>query len=122
MSALKLPRYWLSYGLVSLLILMFVFLTFGEWGLLHYWRLSDEGTRLEERTRALQRENEHLREQVYRLGNDDQYLEKLAREELGLAREGEIVYRFPRPRSSKARDGVTSFSESRRSSAQNAHP
>ena len=120
MFALKPSRHWLSYSLVTLLVLISVFLIFGEWGLLHYWRLSDEATRLERRTRALQSENEHLRENVYRLGNDDQYLEKVAREELGLAREGEVVYRFPRP--SNTGDGITAFSESRRSSARNAHP
>jgi len=122
MSPLQPLRHWLSYTLVTVLVLLFVFLTFGEWGLLHYWQLSDERTRLERRIRALQRDNEHLREKIYRLANDDRYLEKIAREELGLAREGEVVYRFPQPRSPKPGDTVTSFSESRRSSARSAHP
>ena len=120
MSSLKPSNHWLSYSLVSVLVLMFVFLTFGEWGLLHYWRLSDDSTRLEGRTRALQHENERLREKVYRLANDDQYLEKVAREELGLAKEGEVVYRFSRSLSETGGD-ITALSESRRSSARNAH-
>lgn len=95
MAPLSAPRRWLSYTLSGLLILMLVFLVFGEWGLIHYWRLYGERVRLEERTRALQAENEILREKVFRLGHDDRYLEKVVREELGLAREGEIVYRFP---------------------------
>lgn len=77
---------------------------------------------LEERTRALQQENELLREKIYRLGNDDRYLEKVAREELGLAREGEIVYRFPSSKSPDKGVSITPLSESRQSSERNAHP
>lgn len=95
MAPLSAPRRLLSYGLSGLLILMLVFLVFGEWGLIHYWHLYGERVRLEERTRALREENEILREKIFRLGHDDRYLEKVVREELGLAREGEIVYRFP---------------------------
>ncbi|MGH7831713.1 MAG: FtsB family cell division protein [Candidatus Binatia bacterium] len=40
------------------------------------------------------RENEALRQRIHRLRHDDLYLEKIAREELGLARPGEIVYNF----------------------------
>ena len=71
------------------------FLVFGEWGLVHYRRLVEERRLLEERSQALQRENELLREKIYRIRKDDRYLEKLAREEFGLAREGETIYLFP---------------------------
>ena len=91
----KLSRHVINYGLMSVLVLMLFFLVFGEWGLLHYRRLSEERRLLEERSQALQRENELLREKIYRIGKDDRYLEKIAREELGLVRKGEIIYLFP---------------------------
>ena len=91
----KLSRHVINYGLTAALTLMLFFLVFGEWGLLHYQRLSEERRLLEERSQALQRENELLREKIYRISKDDRYLEKIAREEFGLARKGEIIYLFP---------------------------
>ena len=95
MSSLKLSQRALNYGLVLVLVLMLSFLVFGEWGLVHYWRLAEERRSLEERSQALQRDNELLREKIYRLRKDDRYLEKVAREEHGLAKDGEIIYLFP---------------------------
>ncbi len=85
MSPLKLSQRAINCGLVLVLVLMLSFLAFGEWGLLHYWRLSEERRSLEERSQALQRDNELLREKIYRLRKDDRYLEKVAR---GRARAG----------------------------------
>ncbi len=93
--ARKWSRRIVNYGLAGVLSLTLFFLVFGEWGLLHYRRLVEERRLLEERSQALQRENELLREKIYRIRKDDRYLEKLAREEFGLAREGETIYLFP---------------------------
>jgi len=38
--------------------------------------------------------NDRLREEIDRLRNDPAYIEKIAREKLGLAKKGEIIYRF----------------------------
>lgn len=91
----KLSQHVINYGLMAALALMLFFLVFGEWGLLHYQRLADERRSLEERSQALQRENELLREKIYRISKDDRYLEKIAREDLGLAKKGEIIFLFP---------------------------
>ena len=93
--AKKLSQQVINYGLMAALALMLFFLVFGEWGLLHYQRLAKERRLLEERSQALQRENELLREKIYRISKDDRYLEKVAREDLGLARKGEIIFLFP---------------------------
>ncbi len=95
MPSPKLPQRALNYGLTLVLALMLSFLVFGEWGLVHYRRLSEERRSLEERSQALQRDNELLREKIYRLRKDDRYLEKVAREQLGMAKDGEIIYLFP---------------------------
>ena len=87
-------QHWLIYTFVFLLISLSLFTIFGDRGALHLWRLWGEKKRLDERNFLLQRENETLRDRIYRLRHDDLYLEKVAREELGLARPGEIIYRF----------------------------
>ena len=81
-------------GMAGLIITFSYFTTFGERGLLHLWRLSEDKRKVDEKNFQLQRRNEILRERIHRLRHDDRFLEKLAREELGLVREGEILYRF----------------------------
>ena len=95
MASAKLSQRAVNYGLGIVLVLMLLYLAFGDWGLVRYRRLSEDHRVIEERTQALQRDNEVLRDRIYRLRKDDRYLEKVAREEFGLAREGEIIYRFP---------------------------
>lgn len=51
----------------------------------------------------MQKENEALRERIYRLRHDDLYLEKIAREDLGLVRPGEVIYRFTSSESKRNR-------------------
>lgn len=84
----------LLYGFCGLLIILSLFTIFGDRGIFHLWRLRGEKEKLDERNFLLLGENETLRERIRRLRHDDFYLEKIAREELGLARPGEIVYRF----------------------------
>ncbi|MFQ5540447.1 MAG: septum formation initiator family protein [Candidatus Binatia bacterium] len=90
----RLSRRWLTTTIATLLITLFLFTIFSDRGLLHLWRLSDEKRKLDESNFRLQRANEALREQIYRLRHDNLYLEKIAREDLGLVRRGEFVYRF----------------------------
>ena len=93
----SLPDRWLIYLFGVLIILLALITVVGERGVLHLWRLRGEKNRLDEQNFHLQKENEALRQRVYRIRNDNAYLEKLAREELNLVRPGEIVYRFSNP-------------------------
>jgi len=86
---------WPIYLFSALIILIALDTMVGERGALHLWRLRGEKNRLDEQNFRMQKENEVLRERVYRLRNDNAFLEKLAREELNLVRPGEVVYRFP---------------------------
>jgi len=105
---LRLPRRWPIYLIGSLILLLSLVTVVGERGALHLWRLGGEKSRLDEQNYRLQKENEALRQRIYRIRNDDDYLEKVAREELNLVRPGEVVYRFqnqgnrsvPRPETS----------------------
>ena len=94
---IPLPERWPIYLFGSLIVLLVLVTVFGERGVLHLWRLYGEENRLNEQNYRLQKANEALRRRIYRIRNDDAYLEKLAREELNLVRPGDIVYRFPTP-------------------------
>ena len=70
----------------------------GEHGLLHLRRLQQEQTTLEQLAFDLSQNNEHMRQKLWRLKHDDRYLEKVARERLGLVKKGEIIYRLDAPK------------------------
>jgi cell division protein FtsB len=93
----SIPQRWLIYLFSALIVLLASISVVGERGVLHLWRLRGEQNRLDEQNFRLQKENEALRQRIYRIRNDNAYLEKLAREELNLVRPGEIVYRFSNP-------------------------
>ena len=93
----SIPQRWLIYLFSALIVLLALITVIGERGVLHLWRLRGEQSRLDEQNFRLQKENEALRQRIYRIRNDNAYLEKLAREELNLVRPGEIVYRFSNP-------------------------
>jgi cell division protein FtsB len=106
--------------LALLIILLSLYTMTGEWGVIHLWRLGEEQAKLDEQNYRLQKENDALRQRIFRLRNDNSYLEKLAREELNLVRPGEVIYRFPSSEPRRSRMGSLSEapSESRPSAAQ----
>ena len=114
------PRRWPIYLFGSLILMLTLVTIVGTHGALHLWRLRGEKDRLDEQNFRMQKENANLRERIYRIRNDDAFLEKLAREELNLVRPGEVVYRFPsQPKHSAQRQGISDpASESRPSTAQ----
>lgn len=88
-------------GCVVLLVLFVCAAIYGEHGLVHLARMQSEQRELEQRAFALQQGNERLRERAQRLQSDDSYIERLAREHLGLAKKGEILYRVTQPTPAK---------------------
>jgi cell division protein FtsB len=110
------------YILCLLLVSLSLFTAFGERGVVHLLRLRAEQRKLDDSNFLLQKENEVLRERIHRLRHDNLYLEKIAREDLGLVRPGEVVYRFASAESKRNRARALSDlpSESSRSSEQKA--
>ena len=76
------------------LILSFLF---GDMGLFRSLRMKETHRRLQQEIHTLQQENDRLRQQIEVLKHDPVAMERLARERLGYARDGEIVYRFQEP-------------------------
>ena len=61
-------------------------------GYLRIRRLLRENRELERQIQQVRQENERLAEEQRRLKEDPVYLEKVAREKLGIAKEGEVIY------------------------------
>ncbi len=49
----------------------------------------------------MEEENRKLREEVRRLQHEKRYIEEIARKELGMVKEGEIIYQFDFPNEKK---------------------
>ena len=60
-------------------------------GLLHLRQLHVEHQQLLQKNNILEKENHHLYEEISRLQKDPDAIEGLARQELGLVREGELI-------------------------------
>lgn len=89
---------WLTLVLIgsSLFLLAMMALTvWGDRGLLAMWRMQRELERLVREIEIVEQTNATLAHEVQRLRSDLGYIEKIAREELGLVRPGEIVFKFP---------------------------
>jgi len=67
---------------------------FGENGILHLLRLKKEMGGIKEANLQLVKENEELKEEVRKLKQEKKYIEEIARKELGMVKEGEIIYQF----------------------------
>jgi cell division protein FtsB len=84
---------------VVALVLFVIAAVYGDHGLIHLLRMQSEQRELEHMAFDVQQQNQHLHERIRRLQSDDHYIEKLARERLGLVRKGEIMYRVTGPAS-----------------------
>ncbi len=67
---------------------------FGEKGILRTMKLSQEKAALQSRIAELEATQEELRQQIESLRSDRRYIESVARRELGMVKEDEVVYQF----------------------------
>ena len=83
-------------GLLGLLLLvMAVHDVFGTHGFLAMRRTENEIKKVKADLEALTKENAALAQEVKDLNSDPKLIEKIARDDLGLARPGEIIIRIP---------------------------
>ena len=87
---------------VALLLLaaLFFFIIVSEHGLMDLRLLKAERDRLVEENRHLTRENHNIRVEIHRLKHDPQYIESVARRELGMVGRDEVIVK-PRSRPDK---------------------
>ena len=84
----------LSFIILVLLSLIIAWLGFGERGFIHLYRMEKERQAYLEKIHHLEKKNQELLGQIERLRKDKEYIESVARRELGLVKENEIIYRF----------------------------
>jgi cell division protein FtsL len=83
-------------GLLGLLMLvMIVHDVFGTHGFLAMRRTENEIQKVKANLEQLSKENAALAQEVKDLNSDPRLIEKIARDDLGLARPGEIIIRIP---------------------------
>ena len=85
---------------ITFVVLSFVYLSisllFGDAGLLRYIELNKTKKGLEKQLVEINRQNEKIRTQIKLLKEDPFYKEKLAREEFGLAKPDEYIFKYER--------------------------
>ena len=86
-------RLWIPVLFVGY-VLLALSVSVGKHGLLHLWQLRQEQHSLEAKAFDLSRENEDFRDRIVRFTKDDEFFEKIVREELKFVKKGEIVYVF----------------------------
>lgn len=89
---------WLSVVVITsglFLLGMMALTIWGGRGLLAMWRMQHDLERMTRDIEIIEQENSRLGREVQRLQTDLGYIEKIAREELGMIRPGEIVLEFP---------------------------
>ncbi|MFQ6092357.1 MAG: septum formation initiator family protein [bacterium] len=77
----------------AVLLLVYVFLL-GDYGAYRIWKQKREIAQMEQAIEALHLRQQELKEEADLLKNDPEYIEKIAREEYGMIKRGEIIYRM----------------------------
>ncbi len=86
---MKIGRY-----LVAFLVIMALLITFGNRGLVDNYLMNRKLASLKKENLKIAMENEELKKKIMLLKEDAAYLEYTARSELGMVRQGDIIYRL----------------------------
>jgi cell division protein FtsB len=89
-------RRLLPMAIILLLLLGLAF--FGDKGLVKTWQAKQQRDELLQEVRLLEETNIALRQEIEALRSDRRYLEGIARRELGMVRDDELIYQFPTKR------------------------
>jgi cell division protein FtsB len=89
-------RKLVKISLAALCILgpVIAWLGFGQYGFIHLYRVGKERQAYVQKIKKLTEENQALFDEIQRLRKDPKYVERVARKELGLLKENEVIYRF----------------------------
>ena len=82
-------------GTIAMVVLAVGLAVFGVKESVRAWQMRRDMHAVEREVQALRAKQEQLTRSVDLLRNDPLYIEKLAREEMGMVREGETVLKFP---------------------------
>lgn len=82
---------WWTLGV---LLVVLAFALFGNRGILHIFKQQHYQAELQQDLAAIEEVNAGLRKEIASLRSDRRHLERMARSQLGLVREDEVVYQF----------------------------
>jgi len=86
---MKIGRY-----LVVFLLFMAILITFGNRGFVDNYLMNKRLVQLKSQTNQITIENNELKKKILLLRSDFNYMEMIARNELGMVKKGDIVYRW----------------------------
>ncbi len=86
---------WGGTIFVLLLMALVAHVLFGEHGFLAMRREQKEVEKLRQEISKLNDDNQKLSGEIQALKTDPQLIERIAREEMGLARHGELIFKLP---------------------------
>lgn len=87
-------KYKIALFLLTLVVVLFGI--FGNNGVFSFYGLRKQDQRLISENEAIKYSNQSLRYQIHLLKEDRYYIEKIAREEMGLVKKDEVILRFER--------------------------
>lgn len=87
---------WLNRVLLLLIIGLAIYVVASRGGLYDLWQIRKDIARLEQKNNLLLQEKNELGAQINLLQYNNFYIEKLAREELGMAKKGDLIIYFDR--------------------------
>jgi cell division protein FtsB len=86
---MKIGRY-----LVVFLFLMTLLITFGNRGVVDNYLMGKRLSQLQAENDDLEKQNQELGRKILLLRSDPAYIESIARNELGMVKKGDVVYRL----------------------------
>ena len=81
----------IAVGIIGIIVV--TMLIFGDMGLIKYFQLKKQSEQLRTEIKSLINESKYLTDQIGKLENDMDYIERIAREEFRMAKKGEKVFR-----------------------------
>jgi cell division protein FtsB len=81
-----------------ILLFLLALAVFGDKGLVKAWHAKQQKDELVQEVRQLEETNRALRLEIEALRSNRKHLEGIARRELGMVRDDEIIYQFPTKR------------------------
>jgi len=79
---------------LALIALVMGFALFGDRGVIHLFQLNHQKALLQEEVASIEQQNDELRAKINALRTDRSTIERIARTELGMVREDELVFQF----------------------------
>jgi len=107
---------FLKFSFITLLFLALIvaWLGFGERGFIHLYKMEKERQAYLARIRHLEKQNQQLLEQIDQLRTDKDYLESMARRELGFVKDNEIIFKIGEGQMTSKKDKTTDNKEEKK--------